>query len=63
MACAAAIDSFMCLAPSERIRIWESGKFLVVESAIQEILPVEFGIQGFGIRNTTNDWNSKSKFH
>ena len=51
---AAAIDSFMCLAPSKGIRIWrESGKFLVVE----------FGIQGFGIRNTANFWNPKSKFH
>ena len=61
---AAAIDSFMCLAPSKGIRIWrESGKFLVVECAIQEILLVEFGIQGFGIRNTTNVWNPKSKFH
>ena len=61
---AAAIDSFMCLAPSKGIRIWrESGKFLVVECAIQEILLVEFGIQGFGIRNTANFWNPKSKFH
>ena len=46
------------LAPSEGIRIWESEKFLLVESAIQEILLVGFGIQRFGIRNTTNDWIS-----
>ena len=46
------------------------GKFLLFESGIREIWVVEPGILGFGIRNTdkgvrnpTNDWNSKSKFH
>ena len=48
----------------------ESGKFLLVESGIREILPVESGVLGFGIRNIalrignpTNDWNPESKFH
>ena len=42
------------------IRIAESGKFLLVECGI-----LGFGIRNTaqGIRNHTNDWNSKSKFH
>ena len=52
------------------IRILESGKLLLVESEIWEILRVESGILGFGIRNTAqgirnpvNDWNPECKFH
>ena len=38
--------------PCKVIRIPESGKFLLVESGMGEILIVESGILGFGIRNT-----------
>ena len=48
----------------------ESDKILLLESWIWEILLLESGILGSGIRNTaqgirnpTNDWNPESKFH
>ena len=52
-------------------RIPESEEVLLqVVSEIHHIFAVEFGILGFGIRNTaqgirnpTNDWNPESKFH
>ena len=34
-----------------------------LDSVIQQIFVVESGIRGFRIRNPTNDWNPKSKFH
>ena len=56
--------------PCKGVRIAKSGKFLLVESGLQENLIVESGILGFGIRNTareiwnlTNDWNLESEFH
>jgi len=42
----------LSFAPCKRIRIRESGKFLLVESGIRKIWFVESGILGFGIRNT-----------
>ena len=41
------------------IRIWESGKILLVESGI-----LVFGIRktAQGIQKATNDWNPESKF-
>ena len=57
-------------APCKGIRIPESGKFLHLESGILEILLVESGILGLGMRNTgvgirnpTNNSNPESKFH
>ena len=40
-------------APRKGIRIPESGKFLLVGSAIRENFDMESGIQGFGIQNRT----------
>ena len=40
------------IAPRKEIQILESGKFLLVESAILEISLMETRILGFGIRNT-----------
>ena len=37
--------------PSKGFQIPESGKFWLVESEIQQIIVVESGILGFGIRN------------
>ena len=42
------------------------GKFLLVESGIQQIFALETGILGFraqGIRNLSNNWNPEFKFH
>ena len=38
------------------IRIPESGKFLLVESEMEENLHVESGILGFGVRNTAEEF-------
>ena len=43
-------------------RIPESEKFLLLESAVREILLVESEIMAFGIRNSSNHWNPESKF-
>ena len=58
------------IVPYKGIWIPESGKILLMESGILEILLVESEILGLGIRNTTQgirnptkDWNPESKFH
>ena len=58
------------IVPYKAIWIPESGKILLMESGILEILLVESEILGLGIRNTTQgirnptkDWNPESKFY
>ena len=50
--CQAAIPETGIVATCKGNRIPESGKYLLEESGIQEILQVESGILDFGIRNS-----------